>query len=58
MNAATGIKRPVRLSLCWVPKPEAPNRCCTIKDPNHEGDHHHEYTGASWPRKAGEKSAR
>lgn len=58
MSAATGIKRPTRLSLCWMPKPDAPARCCTLEDSDHEGDHYHEYSGASWPRRAGEKPAR
>lgn len=35
--------------------PEAPARNCTIKDPNHKGDHYHEYSGDSWPRRPGGK---
>ena len=33
---------------CWESFPSAPARNCT-HPPGHEGDHHHEYTGVSWP---------
>lgn len=47
--------RPAGLNICWVQKPDAPARNCTIGDPDHKGDHYQEYSGASWPRAAGEK---
>ncbi|MFF0449666.1 hypothetical protein ACFYT4_25190 [Streptomyces sp. NPDC004609] len=37
------------LDLCWVPKPDAPARNCTLGS-GHEGDHHHEYADVVWPR--------
>ncbi|MEU3045290.1 hypothetical protein ABZ705_01980 [Streptomyces sp. NPDC006984] len=39
--------------LCWDQMPGNATRHCTIEDPLHDGDHHHEYSGASWPRRAG-----
>jgi hypothetical protein len=43
--------RPAGLALCWEPKPDAPARCCT-RAPGHDGNHHHEYSGATWPSEA------
>lgn len=51
----TATLRPAGLRICWVPKPGAPARCCTLKDPDHEGDHLHEYSGVSWPRQRGDE---
>lgn len=42
--------RPAKLPLCWEAKPDAQARCCT-RPPGHEGDHEHEYSGATWPQK-------
>lgn len=42
--------RPVGLALCWEAKPDAPARSCTRR-PGHDGDHFHEYSGATWPRR-------
>ncbi|MGR8010410.1 hypothetical protein [Streptomyces hypolithicus] len=56
MSRATAeAVRPAGLSICWEPKPDTPVRCCTIQDPQHDGDHFHEYPGASWSRDVGEK---
>ncbi|MGW6456662.1 hypothetical protein ACWF94_12190 [Streptomyces sp. NPDC055078] len=40
-------------ALCGALRPEARKIFCT-HPPGHEGDHHHEYTGTSWPRTPGE----
>jgi Ni,Fe-hydrogenase I large subunit len=42
-------------ALCWVPMPKNPTRRCTNPDPSHDGDHEHEYSGATWPRYKGEQ---
>ncbi|MFJ4013924.1 hypothetical protein [Streptomyces sp. NPDC090026] len=39
--------------LCWEELPGNATRHCTIEDPLHDGDHHHEYSGVSWPRRPG-----
>lgn len=44
--------------LCWIPDPDAPKRCCTNPDPDHAGDHEHEYSGLTWPRYSGEQLRR
>ncbi|MGW4032885.1 DUF7848 domain-containing protein [Streptomyces sp. NPDC004838] len=37
--------------LCWVPKPDAPARNCTLGS-GHESDHYHEYADVAWPRES------
>ncbi|MEV8311959.1 hypothetical protein AB0P36_32735 [Streptomyces flavidovirens] len=44
--------------LCWVPMMHNPTRRCTNPDPHHQGDHVHEYSGATWPRYNNEHAAR
>lgn len=50
-NTAT-IPRPVGVLICWDLKPGSVARCCT-RQPRHHGDHHHEYSGTSWPQTKG-----
>lgn len=40
------------VTLCGELHPDAPKYFCTIGDPGHEGDHHHEYSDTSWRREA------
>jgi len=40
------------VTLCGELHPDAPKYFCTREDPDHQGDHHHEYTGTTWPREA------
>lgn len=44
------VRPAIGLALCWSPKPDTPARCCTLP-PGHEGDHRHEYSGATWPNR-------
>ncbi|WP_197371922.1 hypothetical protein [Streptomyces clavuligerus] len=39
------------LSLCGELHPEHAKTFCTEQSPAHDGDHVHEYTGTTWPRR-------
>jgi hypothetical protein len=47
---------PVPAAVCWAPMPRSRTRNCTLP-PGHKGEHHHEYTGSSWPRDPGPAGA-
>ncbi|MER6914860.1 hypothetical protein ABT354_24560 [Streptomyces sp. NPDC000594] len=38
------------LALCGELHPDRSKRFCTERDPDHGGDHVHEYTGTTWAR--------
>lgn len=38
------------LSLCGELMPSREKTFCTVKDPDHKGDHVHEYSALSWSR--------
>ena len=38
------------LPRCMEAHPTNPTHFCTVEDPQHEGDHEHEYSGTTWPR--------
>ena len=40
------------VTQCGELHPDAPKYFCTLDAPNHQGDHHHEYSDTSWSREA------
>jgi hypothetical protein len=40
------------ISQCGELNPESPTHFCTRDNPDHQGDHHHEYSDTTWPRES------
>lgn len=54
MRLTTATRYPAEsMTRCGEIDPESPKRFCTDEDPDHEGDHGHEYSGRTWPRSTG-----
>lgn len=49
LTAVTGYPA-TTVTRCAQINPQFPKLFCTIEDPRHRGDHHHEYSGQSWPQ--------